>query len=269
MTKEVFIQKICPILANQQFNGWNLNDKVFAISNNLEDEERDLFYELFKQYSIIKLDQYISLFFSLLNELDASLPKDVRRIFFLPIIDINYPNKQKSGHFVFSFLDSLDFNQKELFVNQKIRLSIEIEKAKQSDIFVFIDDFIGSGKQALAHIETVMKKYQLKPSQVYIICFVIMSVGYELLINCGFNIIFKKKYNKSISENMTGSICDKYLKILDKMEQRFNVPDDYKRGYGKCEGTVSLKKTPNNTLPIFWYDSFSKRPIFPRGQKNK
>lgn len=269
MTKEVFIEKICPVLANQQFNDWNLNDKVFAINNNLKDEERDLFYELFKQYSIIKLDQYVSLFFSLLKDLDASLSTKIKRIFFLPIIDINYPNKQKSGHFVFSFLDSLNFYQNELFINQKICLSVEIERAKQSDIFVFIDDFIGSGKQALAHIETVMKKYQLKPSQVYIFCFVIMSVGYDLLINCGFNIIFKNKYNKSISENMAVSIRDKYLEILDKMEQRFNVPDDYKRGYGKCEGTVSLKKTPNNTLPIFWYDSFSKRPIFPREKKNK
>ncbi len=269
MTKEVFLEKICPILADQQFNGWNLNDKVFAISNNLKDEERDLFYELFKQYSIIKLDQYVSLFFSLLNDLDASLSTKIKKIFFLPIIDINYPNKQKSGHFLFSYFDSLEFYQKGLFKNQNVKLEMKIQKAKQTDIFVFIDDFIGSGKQALAHIDTVMKKYQIKPNQVYIICFAIMSVGYELLSNYGINIIFKNKYNKSISENMAGSSRDKYLDILDKMEQRFNVPENFKRGYGKCEGTVSLKKTPNNTLPIFWYGSFSQRPIFPREKKNK
>ncbi|MBP3449472.1 MAG: hypothetical protein J6K22_03300 [Spirochaetaceae bacterium] len=267
MTKEAFIEKISPILANKQFIGWSLEDKVFAISNNLTDDERDLFYELFKQYSIIKFDQYVSLFFSLLQKLDSCISSKIKRIFFLPIIDIENPNKQKSGHFLFSFLDSLEFYQKSFFVNTKINLEIQIEKAKLTDIFVFIDDFIGSGNQALAHVQQEMQKYKLKPNQVYIICFAIMSVGYDLLTNCGFNIVYLNKYNKSISENMEVSVRDKYLGILDSMEKRFNVPDDYQRGYGKCEGAISLKKTPNNTLPIFWYDNFSKKPIFPRKKK--
>lgn len=267
MTEEMFIEKISPLLASQEFIGWNLENKVFAISHNLNDNERDLFYELFKQYSIIKLDRYVSLFFSLLQKLESNIPSEIKRLFFLPIIDIENPNKQKSGHFLFSFLDSLEFNQKSLFQNQKISLEIEIQKAKQTDVFVFIDDFIGSGNQALAHIQFEIQKYKLKPNQVYIICFAIMSVGYELLTQLGFNIVYIYKYNKSISENMNTPLRDKYLEILDSMEQRFNVPEDYQRGYGKCEGVISLKKTPNNTLPIFWYDSFSKKPIFPRKKK--
>ena len=177
MTEEMFIEKISPLLASQEFIGWNLENKVFAISHNLNDNERDLFYELFKQYSIIKLDRYVSLFFSLLQKLESNIPSEIKRLFFLPIIDIENPNKQKSGHFLFSFLDSLEFNQKSLFQNQKISLEIEIQKAKQTDVFVFIDDFIGSGNQALAHIQFEIQKYKLKPNQVYIICYAIMRVG--------------------------------------------------------------------------------------------
>lgn len=267
MTKEKFMEKISPILSQAKFLNWNLSNKVFAIAKNLNDDELELFYEFFTKYKIVKVDEYQSLLFASLEILEKKIPKNTSCIYFQPIIDIKNPNKLKSGHFVHSLLDSLEFYQREFFKGKHIHLENELQKAKKSYIFVFLDDFIGSGEQSKAFIEAESKRLNIKPNQIYILCFDIMSVGANLLESKGYNLVYLNKLNKCITEDMISPLKEKYSKILDEMEERFSVPEEYKRGKGKCEGLISLKKTPNNTLPIFWYSNFSSKPIFPRGQK--
>lgn len=266
MTKAKFIEKICPILSRNEFSGWSLKDKVFSVNDNLTDDERDLFFQLFLKYTIIKMDRYQHLFFSLLKKLDSdSIMNNCHRLFFYPIIDIDRPNTFKSGHFLFEFLNSLEFSYLSIFNNIDITLrGLTAEKAEQTDYFVFIDDFIGSGNQALKHIKSVSLQYNIKPKNIIILTLAIMSVGYNMLSQQQYNILYCYKLNKAISEDMPEDKRRHYLPILDDMENRFGVPNNYKRGYGKCEGLISLRKTPNNTLPIFWHQAFSENPIFPR-----
>ena len=51
----------------------------------------------------------------------------------------------------------------------------------------------------------------------------------------------------------------------DKLERKTKCSADYKRGRDQTEALVTMKATPNNTLPIFWWEGKIKwRAPFPR-----
>ncbi|WP_282601817.1 phosphoribosyltransferase [Paracoccus sp. PARArs4] len=131
---------------------------------------------------------------------------------------------------------------------------------------VLVDDFIGTGNQFLGMSEH-LEEAGFKKEVDLVATIAIQQEGKLNLEKNGFNVFSVYERPKSIQAliALSGRPAEEVYEIYDGLELRVGCPDDYKRGYGQSEATVSLKKTPNNTLPIFWFQGEKKWPApFPR-----
>lgn len=131
---------------------------------------------------------------------------------------------------------------------------------------VLVDDFIGTGNQFL-DMSKYLEKNGFKKEVDLVAAIAIQQEGKLNLEKNGFNVFSVHERPKSIQNliDRSGRSAEEVYKIYDGIELRFDCPHNYKRGYGQSEAAVSLKKTPNNTLPIFWFQGKKKWPApFPR-----
>ena len=131
---------------------------------------------------------------------------------------------------------------------------------------VLVDDFIGSGNQFIEMTEYLADN-EFSSGTDLVATIVIQEEGKQKLEEAGFQVYSPHERTKSIQRLVTDEGYDQteVYGLYDKIEERLGCHDDFKRGYGQSEATVTLKKTPNNTLPIFWYQGrFSWPAPFPR-----
>ena len=131
---------------------------------------------------------------------------------------------------------------------------------------VLVDDFIGSGNQFLEMTEYLAENNCSSDANL-VTAIVIQEEGKQKLEEAGFQVYSPHERTKSIKRLVTDEGYDNTdaYGLYDEIEARLGCHDDFKRGFGQSEATVTLKKTPNNTLPIFWYQGKNSWPApFPR-----
>lgn len=119
---------------------------------------------------------------------------------------------------------------------------------------ILIDDFVGSGSQ-MRKVCRKLENAQFNISdnlEMQIICLQDSALP-RLKKYCN-KIFFYEIRRRAISENLGVKAFsrNKALAIYDAIEKNLSMRPYYKRGYNKSEALVSMKRTPNNTLPIFW-----------------
>lgn len=74
------------------------------------------------------------------------------------------------------------------------------------------------------------------------------------LFSQGLAVFHGKTHKRAISgQGNIGSFDEGLaLRIYDQIESHLSVAEEYKRGYEQSEALITLKRTPDNTLPIFW-----------------
>ena len=164
--------------------------------------------------------------------------------------------------------------------NSKLR-----DSYKDVKHYVFIDDLCGSGKQATSNDSNVKRCVQhlrniVKDAEISYFMIFGMSKGIQVIRNSGL-------YNKA---NAVVELDESYRCFSE--QSRFFDDDKYKRteakniaykhgykllqspqdslGFGDCQLLLSMHhNTPDNTLPIIWYDEDNTiwKPIFKRYNK--
>jgi hypothetical protein len=138
-------------------------------------------------------------------------------------------------------------------VGKRLQEHKEADGGRES-LLIFVDDFIGSGTQlstCFAECGAVLNASDKK----MLTAFVVQDDTYYRLTIDSIFVFYEKLHQKAISGR--GSIgrfpeADA-LSIYDKIEGILGVSEQYKRGYEQSEALITLKRTPDNTLPIFWY----------------
>lgn len=71
----------------------------------------------------------------------------------------------------------------------------------------------------------------------------------------GINIYASVVRNKAISDNYECEDVENKIKQMENISKQINVKDNnLYLGYKKSEALVTMIKTPNNTLPFYWYE---------------
>jgi hypothetical protein len=78
--------------------------------------------------------------------------------------------------------------------------------------------------------------------------------------------LYRRKRASEVLREAENISEDIFYQNYDAVEAILKCTEQYRRGFLGSEALVSLKRTPNNTLSIFWYEGKEKNwpAPFPR-----
>lgn len=246
-----------------QLNGWdpkakflhnrklNLFDAVSDFVAKIKPEHRKIVFELLTHYELIKeYNQYAG---SLCDLLVADI--DITKQYYVSPITLPDVGIIKSGHNfiydVYSFFPRNKYKNVK-FVDSPFSSDIRLDSAT---VMVFVDDFVGTGEQFFDMYQKLKNRFGTPIVSILLV----IRIQEEAFINlgrAGIKVFADQVRKKAItSGRATGSMSiqqarDAYLQI----ENEVKVPYNASFGYGQAEAIVTMKRTPDNTLPIFWVD---------------
>lgn len=230
---------------------------LYQLMSKLTGREIDLVISLLQQYVIIR--EYGHPVRSIIKQLDDALaPKE---ILLCPVLEVK-PKNTKSGsvlHYDVSRASRLFKKAKATFLERPPA------QPDQCPDIVLVDDFIGSGKQVSDYISHLTANYGV--NVIATASVVIHEHGRNHLEGLGYTVVSELTCSKSTgpASQLLKMASEQAYAIYDAIERRIKCHPDFRRGYGQCEATVTLRRTPNNTLPIFWHEGRKRWPApFPR-----
>ena len=260
--------------------GWEIEeDKEFRVSlyqkfidryERLKIEDRDLYLELSEGFLRIKEAEIYSLFKNAYNSIYPDFLKTFKRIFIMPLVapyikvDPNAERtvrpKIKSGEKIKVFLQASEY--RELQYSEKIEMPDTYAELKTKfngdcDLLILIDDFIGSGRTANDILDEIFEENKFNDDNTLILTLVCQEEGAQKIYDQHRVISFFYHHRKKAITDFN-NLADTTIKInkAKSMESTLRVPNQYSLGYGKSEALVSImNKSPNNTFPVFWFET--------------
>lgn len=252
--------------------GWseitnNKGESVYSLTFSLfervnDDDEFSLLKSLIKRYFLCT--DYDSHCFNIAKHIEALFRNE--RIIIIPVSDED--RKIKSGH-VISY-DLTRFLDDEKFSEILIQESLDSVSGRIEDFnIIVVDDFVGSGSQFRAFVRKCTANYGLQASNVYLYSIVMMAKARERISEFCYAAIPMVEFSRSLSDPAALNHSPNPIAVYSRIEGRADVNRNFRRGFLRSEALVTMKKTPNNTLPIFWCksdkDGNTWPAIFPRG----
>ena len=247
-------------------NDWHskkdYNDSVFSsfctLLDNLSDKQQDLLIELIERYQWYSFSEYNALLIKIFNAIPQKDIESTRKIYLFPIVRLDEEEKTKSGHGILLIFRGIKpFLEK--FANIKFQ---EVEKYNYFDedfklnddeLIYLLDDFLGSGSTIESTI-LELERRKISKDKIRVLCIASHKQAVDYLEKQ--NIILYSEFTtrKGITEYyLDEDLKNEKIEIMNQIEKLLPT-DKYNFGYGKCEGLITLYRTPNNTFPIFWLD---------------
>ncbi|MHC1751049.1 phosphoribosyltransferase-like protein [Humidesulfovibrio sp.] len=259
--------------AEDRKSGKRYFEIFMGLFDRMDDDQVLLIIELLKNYSIYQPDSYLRMLEDAYSDVFQTATINPQHIYYLPVatqLDLK-KNKQKSGHSLLSLTSAVGLvrvapclvrKQSTMIPNYMLRGS----KYNNRSIYIFLDDFVGTGDQASRAVQEFCDYTSVNISDVYILSLVTMAHGWEHLVDANINIGTSRIAYKGISSRTMSKQQNAIdLITMSTIEQMISVPRGYRWGYGRSQGLVTMIRTPNNTFPFFWYDCHAKREVpFPR-----
>lgn len=249
-----------------------------SFANNIieNDEEYELILELLRQFQWVSLKDYYEGFTKLLTEFVGELGARNQNIYAFPIIKKKHELKVKSGSFISYLIKSLlpyiPKSEKLRFEDINTFSDLADLRFKKSDIFILVDDFIGSGETLNECINEINQINQNLIENVKILTLAIKKDSLQRLTT-KYKVYYNFEILRGITDYNTGENVQNKKEIMKRIEKRiFLGMDEYSLGFQQSESLLALLRTPDNTFPIFWskYKSRIKlTPPFPRYEKAK
>lgn len=238
-----------------------------AIYKLLGDIEKHTFIELLRRYEIYK--EYYHLTSQLAKLLEQKLSK-YSSVVLLPVA--RKIGEAKSGHAVGYTLKTLLSKRvpdKKIFSCDNHK-SNDIKPELGSQVIVLVDDFIGTGKQTIAYIKELESFFKKAIYDKLIVASLVMhEEGTRAFDQIGIKYSFTIKHLKAISSNTDLSELEKIERktTISNISSILGIEKDYVLGFDNSEALITMQRTPNNTIGLFWKEHNSgkeTRPPFRR-----
>ncbi len=225
-------------------------------------------------YNFLRLgvNDYDKLFLKAFQNIPNKLLQSAKHIYIMPL-EINENKRTKSSHFIWSYLSKYcDFSRIKFLNRTKFIDSFDYinKNLVEKCLFIFIDDFIGTGETAENNsreiLKTIFNGVRIPESKMLLISLVAQKVGVERMKgSLGMPVFYGSLRNKGISDSYVGDDLANKTTIMVQIEDRLKIKDNYRFGYGRSESLITLgQKSPNNTFPVFWHETKTKIAPFPR-----
>ena len=273
MAIELTMQELTDIFQLFKHKGWLIDEKNKSSLYNrfrrtyekFDYEERKLFINLSYQYEMVPLSQYQTLLTTVLSNTVKNHLGQKQTIYVYPIKKKEHNDYVKSADVVTYLCNGTDIQYiDELSKKGFVCLgSLDRVKEKKNNILksklIIVDDFIGSGNYA-TDVVNELKALGIPVEQIVIVTLYITQNALARLqrLNCG---VEYGEVIKSCVSKLTASERE----VLARMEQTIGVDAEFSFGYCHSGALISLIRTPNNTLPVFWKtNGRAYTPPFPR-----
>ena len=226
-------------------------------------DEAQLALELLDDYLIIK--DYRRAARELMQLIQASVGN--ARTFISPVRDFS-ATSTKSGQAL--HYDMRNFTA--LFAARQVEMRDDPRSAEcqaHEGPHVAVDDFIGTGGQFITMRDKILEQCCRFPiTHVAVVC--IQEQAFERLTAEGLTVLaleVRPKAMPHLAAKTGRNVKDLYA-AYDTIEAKAAPMSRARRGWDASEALVTLKSTPNNTLPIFWTEGKAKWPApFPRPKR--
>ena len=232
------------------------NDSSFSKNNNIICKHH---------FKIVTLDQYQKQLVDVLSRIVQKYLGKKQTIYVYPIKKKSHAEHIKSADVVTYLCNATQMKYTDVFSNKNVILlgalgQVEAKKTQiQKNVLIIVDDFIGSGKYATEVVKE-LTSLGLSPEQIVIASLYITQAGIEKLRNTQCLLEYGE-----IIEAYIEKLTPPEKATLAEIEKKMCVDPEFQFGYGHSGTLVSLIRTPNNTLPIFWMPVGRKpAPPFPR-----
>lgn len=247
-------------------NKSSLYKRFIRTYEQLSGEERDLFIKLSRLYKWVSISEYLDLVIKLLENV-ATKHYGIRAqdIWIYPIKKDEHCGVIKSADVVSYLCKAMQIQYSDQLYKRNIHVIGSLteirskkSKFKERRLLIF-DDFIGSGKYASEVLDELITAGI--PAVNVVICSLFISeLGLQQLSSKGCHIEYIE-----VAQSIIDKLTSKEKELLKNMETSLGVEENFEFGYGHSANLISLLRTPNNSLPIFWLDKGrSHSAPFPR-----
>lgn len=277
--KDIFI-KIVDLFEKK---GWSTNpgninapsllDRYCERLKLLTDEQKYLVIELSYNYTWIQLTSYLEHFYDSLISLGDNIFNNYDKIFVYPLLSLSKttPLKTKSAgflHYMFE-TDNYTWLSNKFHPNTSIKYLYD-NFDNNNSILVLVDDYVGSGETAIEickeYIITAIKNGNINPSNIKVVTIAAQIDGINAVKNLlNIDVISAMTFGKGISDKYVNNEKIEKENIMMAIENILNIDTSFNFGFKKSEALITmLNKTPNNTFPVYWYETRKKVAPFPR-----
>lgn len=226
-------------------------DAITGLVAAIESQKRNIIIDLLRNYEIIT--DYYSMACDMSEKLIDTIV--VGDTYFMIPVALPEEGKIKSGHnFCYDLSSVFPKEAKNNVVFVDSLQSSKIKISSNSHI-IFIDDFIGTGRQVSKVIDKLIKNSGM-PKSISVVAIRIQQEALDRLKSKGVGVIAGAIRKKAISsgEFISGMSVTEAMAAYVSIENMLKPPEKYRLGYGGSEAIITMKRTPNNTLPIFWME---------------
>ena len=265
-------------------NGWEIPNGTSGMESRfnrfcerlsiLDTKEQQLVIELTRRFTDISGSEYLQLIIKLLNRIHDernAVFSTAKKFFILPLVAPQDFSRTKSSSFVWYYFRDELVKYNPLFVGKNL-VYCDIEKAswvrnlKTDEMVILVDDFIGSGETAVGAVTWIVDTFKIDPKQIVILSIAAQELGIKhILQETGVATYSYYKFTRGISDFYSDEQRKDYLAIMNVIEDKLKVDSEDRLGYNQSEALISLIRTPNNTIPVFWKTKNRSKPApFPR-----
>lgn len=278
--------KLGPVLITQvnelfESKKWDISDEhkhslynrfintLVMFENN---DQRKLFLRLSQNFKYIDFNEYKNKLVCLLEKAITEiydtfkLNHSQRKIYIMPLKTNEDRDEIKSSDCISYLCKGTNIFYSDILYSKKFEIlgSIEMVKKnvntlKDKKLFL-IDDFIGTANYASKVIDELTSIAEINKENIIVLSIYMYKKGYENLKSKNIKTI----YLELLDDNNIKELDENELNLILSMEKKLNVEEDFSLGYEGSGCLISLIRTPNNTLPIFWMDKSTSNAPFPR-----
>jgi hypothetical protein len=261
---------------------WSISDNISNSSYGrfctrlsiLDQDEQNLILLLTKHFEKVPFHTYADNIWSAFFTIPENKLEKASKIIFMPLIDHKKrkASQTKSSGALHYILKSQEYDW--IDYSSKFHFSENINSLNalfdENSILLLIDDFIGSGSTACDAVVSYFEAFQkLSSSNTSILSMIAQAEGINTVkIKTGCDVFANKTFKRGISDRFTGQTTNEYLSLMKKIEDKISSEiqkSDLSLGYKQSEALVSMdNRPPNNTFPVFWYETNDKLAPFPR-----
>lgn len=228
--------------------GTIVDDIIFFLTEIDDPEATDLFLDIIDHYIIIK--DYSDYVFSIASKIYSLFGKK-DTIVIAPVRDedgLTIKSGDSICYEIKSQLDPRSFKG----IDTMTAYPTDTGYLKGKKILA-VDDFIGTGSQFRKFSRKLQNEYAVARDDIYVFCIAAMYHRRERLQSMCHSFHAEILLEKILAAAANGRPDTKVNSLYDAVEALVSLKGPfYRRGYGKTEAAISLKRTPNNTLPPFW-----------------
>jgi hypothetical protein len=220
-------------------------------------DERKLLIELTDRYFWIAGNEYEKHITDVIKEIPEEILVGIKKLLLFPVIKPTDEGRAKSGT---GLVYDIKAMMPKLTKMRNISPSIihEFQSFKKSldansnTLLCLVDDFIGTGDTLDQCLEEIKRYAQLNLNRTVIVSISCQKETYDKLQNKGVQIFSKYLIERGITDFNEQPFIEEKKALMRSIEKQIPGASSFSLGFQESEAIITLKRTPDNTFPIFW-----------------